>query len=909
MITNEIIESFLRCDYKGYLKFNNETGSETEYELLEKDILNLYKNKFYERLQAETGNQILSVFNLQEKIEIKYLTFVIEPLFKSEQFNISFEALEIIPNKISSGKLSYTPIIISQNEKISQIEKLSLVIRCLILKELQGILPEFGKIVYGCHLKSTKVAIKTYLQEAKNKLNELIETITNSKAPRFYQNNYCRVCEFQVPCKAKLVETDDLSLLGRISKKEIIKRNNRGIFSIYQLSYTFRPRKEKNKKGAIQKSQQFLWELKALALREKRTYVREVPVIKDIKTEIYLDFEGLPEENFIYLIGMLVKDCGNEKWFYFWANSLEEEEDIFKKFINTLSGFNEYIIYHYGNYEIRALKRIKVKLDKIYEQKITQIITNSVNILSFFTSTIYPPTYTNELKNIADFLGFQWTDDKASGLQSIVWRKKWELSNDTVYKSQIIQYNRDDCLALVIIRDWLSNIKEQIVNENCESFIQWNNIKPEEGYGFLYGRKKYVLPEFEEINKYAYFDYQQNKIYLKTNPNIKKAVKRRTKTKNLKSINKIDKFVELYPEVCLYCNGDKFKKVRSSSRTIIDLKFMKNGIKKWIVKLESGGFRCYGCKKVFAPRNLNKISGWGDNLIIWSMNQYVQYRMSFNQIINTLFDSFNICVSLTEMQEFKGKLAAKYQETYNEIINIVMQGSLAHVDETQASARDMSSGYVWVFACMDSVFYLLKPNREADFLHDIFKNFQGVIVSDFYSGYDSIKCVQQKCLVHLIRDLNEDLLKNQFNLELKSIVTNFGSLLKMIVTTINQYGLQKRFLNKYQEEVDEFYVEFIDIEYKTELAIKYKKRFQKYRDKLFNFLNYDNVPWNNNNAESAIKPFAKYRMASSGMATENGIKDYLVLLSIYQTCKYRGISFLDFLKSGEKSLEKYCRTH
>ncbi len=78
---------------------------------------------------------------------------------------------------------------------------------------------------------------------------------------------------------------------------------------------------------------------------------------------------------------------------------------------------------------------------------------------------------------------------------------------------------------------------------------------------------------------------------------------------------------------------------------------------------------------------------------------------------------------------------------------------------------------------------------------------------------------------------------------------------------------------------------------------------------MFTFLHHDNVPWNNNNAESAIKPYAKYRTVANGMATANGIKDYLVLLSIHQTCRYRGISFWDFLKSGEKSIEEYCRKH
>jgi hypothetical protein len=40
---------------------------------------------------------------------------------------------------------------------------------------------------------------------------------------------------------------------------------------------------------------------------------------------------------------------------------------------------------------------------------------------------------------------------------------------------------------------------------------------------------------------------------------------------------------------------------------------------------------------------------------------------------------------------------------------------------------------------------------------------------------------------------------------------------------------------------------------------------------------------------------------------EDGLSDYLVLLSVYQTCKYRGVSFLKFLLSGEDDVEIYCQ--
>jgi hypothetical protein len=40
-------------------------------------------------------------------------------------------------------------------------------------------------------------------------------------------------------------------------------------------------------------------------------------------------------------------------------------------------------------------------------------------------------------------------------------------------------------------------------------------------------------------------------------------------------------------------------------------------------------------------------------------------------------------------------------------------------------------------------------------------------------------------------------------------------------------------------------------QFRSELALSYQKRLVKNRDKLFTFLDYDGVPWNNNNAECA----------------------------------------------------------
>lgn len=200
---------------------------------------------------------------------------------------------------------------------------------------------------------------------------------------------------------------------------------------------------------------------------------------------------------------------------------------------------------------------------------------------------------------------------------------------------------------------------------------------------------------------------------------------------------------------------------------------------------------------------------------------------------------------------------------------------------------------------------MYRPSREGEFLHDLLKDFRGVFVSDFYAAYDSLRCKQQKCLIHLLRDFNQDLLANPWDEELKSIASDFGGLLRKIVATIDRYGLRRRHLGKHHQDIDKFFRTILGQAYRSEVAEGYRQRLVKYRDRLFTFLDHDGVPWNNNNAEHAVKAFAYYREVADTLITEVGLNQYLVLLSVYQTCKYKGVSFLKFLLSRETDIDGF----
>jgi hypothetical protein len=204
------------------------------------------------------------------------------------------------------------------------------------------------------------------------------------------------------------------------------------------------------------------------------------------------------------------------------------------------------------------------------------------------------------------------------------------------------------------------------------------------------------------------------------------------------------------------------------------------------------------------------------------------------------------------------------------------------------------------------VVYFISNSREGEFAHKLLSDFKGVLVSDFYTAYDSIDCPQQKCLIHLIRDLNDEILNFPFDEQLKQIVVDFGELLRPIVETVDKHGLNKYFLKKHQARVNNFFCKLDSAVIMSEAALKCKDRLERNKNKLFTFLNYDGIPWNNNNAEHAIKAFAKLRDVIAGSSTMKGTDEYLTLLSVCQTCKYHELDFLDFLKSGEKDIDVFA---
>ncbi|MBC7904271.1 MAG: IS66 family transposase [Gemmatimonadaceae bacterium] len=432
--------------------------------------------------------------------------------------------------------------------------------------------------------------------------------------------------------------------------------------------------------------------------------------------------------------------------------------------------------------------------------------------------------------------------------------------------------------------------------------VDINNQKREHPYGFK--RNKFVISGLESINKAAYWDYQRERVYLKTNPVLKKGTHNRPVTVKPMVPNQIIECKR--PSTCSKCGSTNiWEHNNRSSRIAVDLKFTRYGIKRWITKYLYKRYICSNCWKTFSSNIMASKSHIGTELLAYSIYQCIELRLPITTIEKSLNELFELSLGLGTISHVKTYAASTYEATFEKILMGLCNGHLLHADETKISLKN-GSGFVWVFASMDEVAYFYTDTREGDYTQSLLKDFKGVLVSDFYAAYDSINCPQQKCLIHLIRDINDALYKNPYDEGLKQLAEGFTNLLRPMIETIDRFGLKHHFLKKHLPSVDRFYKYLLHLGLVTETAVKFRERFEKNKDKLFTFLNHDGIPWNNNNAEHAVKPFAMLRNIIKGVTTEKGLREYLILLSICETCKYRGLDFLDFLRSGEKDIDVFA---
>jgi predicted RecB family nuclease len=343
---------------------------------------------------------------------------------------------------------------------------------------IQGLAPERIHVLLG-NLEQESFRPEEFGAYYRRVCRRLEEFVTDPPQTEPYPCDHCGICEFKPLCDERWDAVDHLSRVANIRRTQIARLATAEITTLAGLgSASAEPIPEGMPADTFEKLRgQAELQLQA-RVTERDSYVILQPrpesglaLLPDPSPgDLFFDFEGNPfwdsTGSLEYLWGILDADGEFEPMF---ASTREEERRAFERFVDLvherLAADAAMHVYHYASYEITALRRLMGQYGT-REQELDDLLRRGVFVDLFKVVRgglrVSRPSY--GLKELETFLRFPRQAEIKDGGASIVAFEQWMVTRDQSILEAIAEYNREDCVATRLLRDWLLERRQEALD-------------------------------------------------------------------------------------------------------------------------------------------------------------------------------------------------------------------------------------------------------------------------------------------------------------------------------------------------------------------------------------------------------------------------------------------------------------
>ena len=270
-LTSDLFADFLKCPSKCYLRSTGQAGTGNAYAEWLSEQSDAYRNEAAQTLMAALPDGEHAI-TAPAAANLKTATWrlALDLPLETGTMASRLHAVERVPSKGRGRPAQFIPVRFVFFNKLTKDDRLLLAFDALGLSEVLGREVSAGKLIHGDDHATLKVKISGLLNATRRLINDATALLAARSPPDLILNRHCGECEFRDGCRQKALEKDDLSLLGGLTEKERKDYASKGIFTVRQLSYTFRPRRRP--KRFRDKKEKYHHSLRALAIRENKVY-------------------------------------------------------------------------------------------------------------------------------------------------------------------------------------------------------------------------------------------------------------------------------------------------------------------------------------------------------------------------------------------------------------------------------------------------------------------------------------------------------------------------------------------------------------------------------------------------------------------------------------------------------------
>lgn len=346
-ITAAVFSAFIKCPTKAYFLATGNPAPGTFFGDVEARINSMYKSAAKRQLRVGGAvSEPVDFGPLRRSVDFDPTTHYVDCETVVYDFALLSSSSAARHPSESTRSRSFVPVLFLPWEKPNLADSLSVCFGALALSQSTGLLADIGTLIYGDGHRHRAVSIEEHIARTRQTIEAIGETCYSQNPPPLVLNRHCAICDFQPRCRSLAIERDDLSLLTAMNVKDRAKCNAKGIFTIAQLSYGYRPRRRKRTRPDAERSTESServapivrndHKLKALANKKRQIHVVGVPSLKFEGIQTFLDVEGMPDRDFYYLIGLRFERDGKQVERSFWADGFDGEREIWENCLRSL---------------------------------------------------------------------------------------------------------------------------------------------------------------------------------------------------------------------------------------------------------------------------------------------------------------------------------------------------------------------------------------------------------------------------------------------------------------------------------------------------------------------------------------------------------------------------------------------
>lgn len=293
----------------------------------------------------------------------------------------------------------------------------------------------------------------------------------------------------------------------------------------------------------------------------------------------------------------------------------------------------------------------------------------------------------------------------------------------------------------------------------------------------------------------------------------------------------------------------------------------------------------------------------GLHVLLFVVYQKVALGLSYSKIQHELRTYFGLRVSAGELPSMVAEVASLFGPAYTRLLELMRKQAAIHIDETPWRVEGVSH-WLWVFVNDAIALFVVSRSRSSRVPKALLgDDFDGVVISDFFSAYSPLEVEKAKCWSHLLRDSHDNAKGQAAESERVRFHAGLHQLFLEMGLSLEEVELESKRRADVHDQMRTSLWQFASQHWSDWKCDILAKRIKKHLDELLIWLVSDAVDPTNNAAERALRGAVVTRKTSFGSRSKRGAHAFARLLSIIMSWELQG---KDFFATAHQALVDAC---